>query len=570
MLILGVNCYLHDASAALMGDGKLIAFAAEERFNRKKHDGGFPRLAIEYCLTTAGVKLSEVDHIAFYWQPWKGLVQRGLYMLAHPAKAFGGGGRETGGQASTGAWWDMVTIRKTLEREFGVSIPESKFHFVEHHLAHAASTFFASPFDKADVITIDASGEWDTCLKISGEGNQLRVLQRISNPHSMGIVYGAFTQYLGYLLSCDEGKVMGLSSYGKDAYPDFFEKIIHLKPDGTFTIDETYFNMVTMRQPMLYGEKIVRKFGPPRCKKDPVTKFHEDLSMSLQQMTNRVGLHIAADLQKRTGNNNLCMAGGVALNSVMNGYIMINGPYEHFYAQPASADDGTSLGAALYIYHCVLGRPREFKMDHAYWGPEYSDRQCEDALKAHNVSYRKVDNVEAVAAKWLADGKIVGWFQGRMEVGPRALGNRTILADPRKAEMKDILNARVKHRESYRPFAPSTPLERASEYFHTKGHPSPFMLLVFDVLPEKRKVVPAITHVDGTGRLQTVTRDQNARYYKLIQEFDRLTGVPVVLNTSYNIMGEPIVCTPEDAVKCHLGTGIDCLALGNFVAEKTN
>ncbi len=568
MLILGINCYLHDSSACLIGDGKIIAFVSEERLNRKKHDGGFPRMSIEYCLKEAGVKLPEVDHIAYYWDPWIGLASRGWYMLTHPVKAFGGGGRTHGGQASTDAWWNMVTVRECMEREFGVAIPKTKFHFIEHHLAHAASTFFVSEFDIADILTIDASGEWDTCLKLSGEGNRLKLIQRMSNPHSMGIVYGAFTQYLGYLLSCDEGKVMGLSSYGKDAYREFFDRIIRAEPDGTFSIDESYFNMITMRQPWLYGEKIVKEFGPPRGKKDPVTKFHEDLSSSLQWATNRIGLHLARDMHQRSGNRNICVAGGVALNSVMNGHILINGPYEKFYAQPASADDGTSLGAALYVQHVKLGAARSFVMDHAYWGPEFTDADCEAALKAHHVDYKRVDNVEQITARWLADGKIVGWFQGRMEVGPRALGNRSILADPRKAEMKDILNARVKHRESYRPFAPSCLVERASEYFHSKGHPTPYMLLVFDVLPEKRKIIPAITHVDGTGRLQTVSRNQNPKYYKLIEEFGKITGVPVVLNTSYNIMGEPIVCTPDDAVKCYLGTGIDSLALGNFIAEK--
>lgn len=568
MLVLGINCYLHDSSACLLSDGHIVGFAEEERFNRKKHYGGFPKLSIQYCLDEGNIKLSDIDHIAYYWDPWKGLIQRAVYMMAHPVRTFGGGGRESGGQASAGAWFDMVNIHKRIADEFGGDPNKTKFHFVEHHLAHAASTFLVSAFDKSDIITIDASGEWDTCLKLVGEGIDMKVVQRISNPHSLGSVYGGFTQYLGYLLSCDEGKVMGLSSYGQDTFKKFFDNLIHLCSDGTFRVDDSFFNMVTLRRPTLYGGKIVEEFGPARGKKDPVTKHHEDISASLQHMTNRVGLHLAKTLHAQTGNENLCLAGGVALNSVMNGHILMNGPYKHVFAQPAAADNGTSLGSALYVHHCLLRRPRTYVMENAFWGPKFSDKQYESAFQSLGVKYRRVENVEEVGAKWVSEGKILGWFQGRMEVGPRALGNRTIIADPRKAEMKDILNARVKHRESYRPFAPSCLEEKAPEIFDTRGHPSPHMLLVFDVLPAKRGVVPAITHVDGTGRLQTVTPAQNERYYKLIKSFEKITGVPVVLNTSFNVMGEPIVCTPEDAVRCYKGTGIDCIALGNYVAEK--
>lgn len=568
MLILGINCYLHDSSACLISDGRIVAFAEEERFNRDKHCGCFPKLAIEYCLREANIRFSDIDHVAYYWNPWIGLVERAMYMMKSPARTFGGGGRKTGGQASVGAWSDMINLKKKIAHEFGMYPSKIRLHYVHHHLAHAASTFFVSPFETADIITIDAAGEWDTCMKLTGEANQIHAVQKLSCPQSLGNVYGALTQYLGYQLSYDEGKVMGLASYGHDTYRDFFDRLVVPTDDGLFRVDDSCFNMCSLRQPTLYGRKIVEQFGPPRGKKEPITKHHEDIASSLQHMTDRVGLHLAKTLHARTGNKNLCLAGGVALNSVMNGHILLNGPYEKVFIQPAAADNGTSLGCALYLYHSILGQPRNFVMEHAYWGPGFSDRECEEALQRRRVPYRRVENAEATAAKWIADGRIIGWFQGRMEVGPRALGNRSIVADPRRAEMKDILNARVKHREAYRPFAPSCLAEKAAQYFDSHGHPSPYMLLVFDVLPDKRSVLPAITHVDNTGRLQTVTRGENARYYKLIEEFEKLTGVPVILNTSFNVMGEPIVCTPDDAVRCYVGTGIDCLVLGNFVAEK--
>jgi carbamoyltransferase len=563
MYTLGINAYVHDACAALVCDGEVVAMAEEERFDRKKHSGAFPSEAARYCLESAGIGPQDLHAVGFYVQPWlywRMIVNRLRYMPRSLRSAKG---------ASTGSFMSFLRVRKDLAAAFpGADVSSLSVRFVPHHLCHAASAFLLSGFDEAAILSIDASGEWATTQYSEGHGRDIKVLQEISFPHSLGILYSAATQYLGFRRQNCEGKIMGLAPYGEPRYIDTFREIIALHPQGEFRLDLSYFSHQYGEDPWS-SPKWVDAFGPAREWESEISQVHEDVAASLQLRTEEVADHLARHLKEITSQSRLCLCGGVALNSVMNGKIAASGIFDEIFIQPAAGDAGTGLGAALWIDAQQNPDSQPWVQTHASLGPEYADEEIVAALECYKLEFRREDDICQEAARLLSEGAILGWFQGRMEVGPRALGNRSILADPRSDEMKDILNRKVKHREPFRPFAPSVLADRAGDFF-TTAQPSPFMLLVCDVKPDKRDVVPAITHVDGTARVQTVERQANPRYYDMIEAFGNLTGVPMVLNTSFNVRGEPIVNSPEDAVKCFMGTGIDYLVIGDFVATKTS
>jgi carbamoyltransferase len=446
--------------------------------------------------------------------------------------------------------------------------PRAKYQEVYHHLAHAASSFFLSPYHEAAVLVVDGLGELTSTSIGHGEGGKIRLLNEQFFPHSLGLLYSLVTDYLGFEANSDEYKVMGLASYGKPAFYESFSNFVQLTADGMFRLNLEYFNP-GFRGPNYLGEKFYKTFGPVRQRGEAVTERHADIAASLQKCLEEAVFHIANHLHNLTGQKQLCLAGGVALNCSMNGKLIERTPFKQVFIQPAANDPGTAIGAAYYVYHQTLGHRRDFQMTHAYLGPEYSNEEIKKALDLAKQMYAFFEEPELLkyAAKLLAEGKIVGWFQGRMEWGPRALGNRSILADPTRSDMKDIINYYVKHREEFRPFAPAVVEERAKEFFEV-SEPSPFMLFACRVKEEAKNKIPAVTHIDGTARVQTISRDVNARFYNLIVEFERLRGVPVLLNTSFNIMGEPIVCTPRDAVRCFAACGMDALVIGNFLLEK--
>ena len=596
MYVLGIS-RVHDAAAALVRDGEIIAFAEEERFTRVKHDGRFPSCAIEFCLKAAGITLAEVDHVAFYWQRWREAVHAAKVFARYFPKTLEVFRNQREGGAKSAGWVDtwrhgggtdvddfhvggavLAHIKRTytIGREIRDAVGHTgptKFtvHLIDHHRAHAASAFYVSPFEKAAVLTMDGIGSdgTTTCLAV-GEGNTITDLKRIKYPHSLGAMYAIVTGYLGFYPTVDEGKVMGLAPFGNDTYVEQFDDLVHLDPDGGFELNLSWFTHHTNGR-HLVSRKFIDTFGPPRPRtrvtaENPVPQHYRDIAYALQVTLEKASLHLARWLQAQTGMTKLAVAGGVALNSVMNGRILLETPFEEFFAQPASADDGASLGAALEVTVGRHGKSRPTG-GFIYTGPEFTEARLEQALIDAGVEYRRVDDIAAHTAAELAAGKIVGWVQGRMECGPRALGNRSLLADPRDPESKTRMNEKVKHREPFRPFAPSCLAERAGEYF-ASGYPSPVMLLVFDVLEHQRDKVPAITHVDGTARVQTVSRTDNPLYHRLISRFDELTGVPMLVNTSFNDNNEPIVCTPEDAIACYLKSDVDALALGPFWVQK--
>jgi carbamoyltransferase len=436
---------------------------------------------------------------------------------------------------------------------------------VGHHEAHAASTFFASGFDDAAVLTLDRGGDFLSTTLGHGQGSRLTTLKEVRNPHSLGEMYTAVTGWLGFHPNADEGKVMGLAPYGSDALVPAFRDFVRLTPNGLFEVNLTWFRYQFEAGPL--SKRYLERFGPPRVPESEITLHHQNVAFGVQAITEEAGLHMAKALHAMTGSKNLALSGGVALNSVMNARLLAETPFEHIFIQPAAGDAGNALGAALHAWHHTFGKPREWRMEHAFFGPEYADAEFKELLASRKLPFREDADPPAEAAELLSRSKIVGWFQGRSEVGPRALGARSILADPRRPEMKDIVNAEVKHREGFRPFAPSVLDERGPEFFEGY-YPNPFMLLVLPIRKEKQEVIPAVTHVDGTGRLQSVMRRGNELYYRLIEEFERKTGVPVVLNTSFNLRGEPIVHRPEEALADFLGTGMDALFLGPYLLEK--
>jgi len=582
MNILGINAYHGNASAALVCDGKLVAAVEEERFNRVKYAAGFPAEAIRYCLKEAGITLDDLDHVAVPRNPYARLGTKLFYALRMPSFA-----RErvrviskfTGIPAALA--WAFDSDPKKLT---------AKFHRIEHHQAHLASTFFVSPFENAALLSADGLGDFASSMWGLGSGNRMRIDGSIAFPHSLGLYYSAVTQYLGFLKFGDEYKVMGLAAYGQPAYLDAFRDILRFNNNGGafgFKLGLDYFThhktgpemswAESDRTPTLgkmFSEAMPRLLkAPARQPEEALQQRHRDMASSLQARLEEVYLGMLKKLAVATGTKSVCLAGGVAFNCVANGKIFDATPFEQVYVHPAAGDAGLAVGAAYFVWHQLLGQPRSFVMDHAYWGPGYSAAGIQAAVQASPVSHGGHTIAELPdgelfrsTAAIIAEGKILGWYQGRAEWGPRALGNRSIVADPRRPEMKEILNRRIKHREIFRPFAPSILAEKTGEWFE-KSHPSPFMNLAYSVLPEKRDKIPAPTHVDGTGRLQTVTREANPRYYALIHEFERQTGVPVVLNTSFND-NEPIVCRPEEALDCYLRTQMDALVLGNVLITR--
>jgi carbamoyltransferase len=538
-------------------DGKVLAFAEEERLNREKHTKAFPHRSIGFCLEFGGMGIKDIDYVAYPFKPLtdyrRGFVDF-LARFPHSYKRFAGQ-----------TMFDYRLIRKVIDfsRTYGY---KKRSIFLGHHDAHAASSFLVSPFEEAAILSIDRGGDYLSTMLARGQGQRIEILDSIRNPHSLGSVYSAITSYLGFKPNGGEGKVMGLAPYGSPTFYEDFKELVGFNGENGLEIDLSYFSY------QLFGgygisKKFIERFGLPRQAESAVEERHEDIAWALQKVTEDAACRMAQTLQKRTGLRKLCLAGGVALNSAMNAMILRNTDFEEIFIQPAANDAGTSMGAALYLWHTALNNPRNWRMENASLGPSYSEREIESALSEYEMNFQRVERPAVVAAKLLADGRIVGWLQGRMEIGPRALGNRSILADPRPAKMKDILNSRVKHREGFRPFAPSILEEHAPEYFE-ESRPSPFMLLVLPIKKRMRHKVPAVCHVDGTGRLQTVGQEANPLYYELISEFNKMTGVPMVLNTSFNVRGEPIVCSPEDAIKCFNGTEMDALIMGNYLVRK--
>ncbi|GAC1703096.1 MAG: carbamoyltransferase [Candidatus Acidiferrum sp.] len=590
MNILGINAYHGNASAAIVCDGQLVAAVEEERFNRVKYAAGFPAQAIRYCLKEAGLQLADIDHVAVPRNPYARLGIKLLYALRMPEFA-----RERAKVLTK-----FTGIPEALAAAFDTDPAKlaAKFHRIEHHQAHLASAFFVSPFERAAMLSADGLGDFASTMWGSGQGNHMSIDGAIAFPHSLGLYYSAVTQYLGFLKFGDEYKVMGLAAYGEPREPQVFRDIVRFEDSARgngFRLGLDYFThhrtgpemswAETDKTPTLskmFSGEMARRLGPVRSPEEPLEQRHRDLAASLQARLEEVYLGMLKKLAKQTGLKAVCLAGGVAFNCVANGKIFDATPFEQVYVHVAAGDAGLAVGSAFYVWHQVLRKPRSFVMNHAYWGPGYSKDEIRRAVACSQVS-RGGYSVEELSAEGgsltangnavselaertaaiIAEGKILGWFQGRAEWGPRALGNRSIVADPRRPEMKDILNRRIKHREIFRPFAPSILAESTGEWFE-KAHPSPFMTLAYSVRPEKREKIPAPTHVDGTGRLQTVTREANPRYWELIKAFENLTGVPVVLNTSFND-NEPIVCRPEEALDCFLRTKMDALVLGDFL-----
>ncbi len=578
VIILGINAYHGNASAAIVCDGRLVAAVEEERFNRVKYAAGFPAAAIRYCLAEAGVQIEDVDHVAIPRNPWARIGTKLLYAMRMPKFA----------RERAKVMVKFTGITDALPEALGVEAAKirAKFHRIEHHQAHLASTFYVSPFEQAAVLSADGLGDFASTMWATGQGRRMQVHGAIAFPHSLGMYYTALTQYLGFWKFGDEYKVMGLAAYGEPKYLDEFRRIVKNGNGKGFRLGLEYFTHhrdgpdmtwhESDKTPVLgrlFADYLTERLGPTRAADEPVEQKHRDIAATMQARLEEVLFEMLRALHARTKQKAVCLAGGVAFNCVANGKIFRETPFEQVYVQPAAGDAGLAVGAAFYVEHQVLGRPRSFVMEHAYWGPGFSEEQIRAAVRNSRLAeqgyrVRELAEEEAVrvAAQHVADGKILGWFQGRAEWGPRALGNRSIVADARRAEMKQILNERIKHREPFRPFAPSVLEEATGEYFEM-SQPSPFMTQAYPVRPEKREVIPAPTHVDGTGRLQTVSQRANPKYWRLIREFANRTGVPVVLNTSFND-NEPIVCRPEEAMDCFLRTKMDVLAMGNVVIEK--
>jgi carbamoyltransferase len=594
MVILGINAYHGDASAAIVRNGKLLAAVEEERFNRCKHCAGFPAEAIKYCLEVAGISIEEVEHVGISRDPSAHLHKKILYAATRAAKSLVGGERassgmaEKGGRGIFGAISERIAntakvrdLKEDLAKHLGVQRGQlkAKFHNVEHHRAHLASSFYVSPFERAALLSIDGFGDFISTMWGVGEGNAVEVMGQVEYPHSTGILYTATTQFIGFPHYGDEGKVMGLAPYGVPRFMEEFRDMIRTEEGGRFQLNLDYFRHHTEGVEMswdegspvigrIFSEEYAKRFGPAREKGEPLTDRERDIAASLQLRLEEVGFHILNHLHEKTGLMDLGLSGGVALNSVLNGKILLHTPFKRIFVQPAAGDNGTAVGVCYQIYNGILDRPRSYVMEGAYTGPEFLNDEIRAELERSGLTYESYTDREVTrrAAQDIANGAVLGWFQGRMEFGPRALGNRSIVVDPRRADMKEILNERIKKREPFRPFAPSILEERVGDYFE-QTHPAPTMLMVYQVREEKRAEIPAVTHVDGSGRLQTVSSGVNPRYHQLISDFCELTGVPVVLNTSFN-ENEPIVCTPRHAIDCFLKTRMDVLYLGDHAVRR--
>jgi carbamoyltransferase len=653
MYILGINAYHGDAAAALIKDGRLIAAVEEERFNRIKHCAGFPTQSIQYCLRAAGVDIEQIEHVGISRDPSAHLhkkilaaARRAALGIVSRRQTVAGRRQETlvleaedADETSALPAGSSLTVRegadfhkahgssangnghgrglarqladrlrnaakiRDLKNELAkaLDVPESKlraqFHNIEHHRAHLASSFFVSPFDHAALLSVDGFGDFISTMWATGHDRRIDILGQVEYPHSLGIVYTATTQFLGFPHYGDEGKTMGLAPYGQPRFIEQFREIVRSEANGQFRLNLDYFRHTAEGVDMswdngsptigrIFSDAYAATFGKPRDPQSPLTDRDRDLAASLQLRLEEVAFHVLKHLHDETGLTDLGLSGGVAYNSVMNGKILLNTPFRRVFIQPAAGDSGTALGVCYQIWNDVTQpvslrngsrgdsgestqtNSSRYVMEGAYTGPEFNDEEIARELEVSELKFEKYSESELTehAARDIADGAVVGWFQGRMEFGPRALGNRSILVDPRRAEMRDVLNERIKKREPFRPFAPSILLEHVGDYFE-QTHPAPTMLMVYRIKPEQRSVIPAVTHVDGSGRLQTVSREMNPRYYQLIEDFYKLTGVPVVLNTSFN-ENEPIVCTPRDAIDCFLKTKMDVLYIGNYVIRR--
>lgn len=595
MKILGISAYYHDSAAALLVDGEIVAAAQEERFTRKKHDSRFPEEAIYYCLSEAGVSLSDVDHVVFYDKPlvkFERLLETYLSYAPKGLRSF---------IAAMPVWLkEKLYLKATLKKEIqkiagGKGKPVPQLLFAEHHQSHAASAFYFSPFETAAVLCLDGVGEWATTSAWQGNGNELNALWEIDFPHSLGLLYSAFTYYTGFRVNSGEYKLMGLAPYGEPKFVDtILDNLIDLKEDGTFRLDMSYFNYCTGLT--MTNSKFDKLFGgPPRQAEGQLTQKDMDIAASIQVVTERVVLQLAATLHKETGEKNLCLAGGVALNCVSNGRLLREGPYDNIWIQPAAGDAGGALGAASIVWHQKLGKARTTngvdKMRGSYLGPGFKADEIKSQLDEYGAVYKRLDDSEmfARAAEILEQENVIGWFQGRMEFGPRALGGRSIIGDPRSSKMQSVMNLKIKYRESFRPFAPSVLAEKASDYFELDAD-SPYMLIVAPIreklriqmtdeqknlfgiekLNVKRSELPAITHVDYSARVQTVHADTNPRYHALLKAFEARTGCAVLVNTSFNVRGEPIVGTPGDAYRCFMRTEMDYLMIDDFILAKAD
>jgi carbamoyltransferase len=591
MRVLGISAYYHDSAAALVSDGEVVAAAHEERFSRKKFDAGFPHHAIRYCLETAGARLRDIDNVVFYDKPFLKFERLLETYLAFAPRGFASFVK------AMPLWLSEKLFQKSMLiaelRKIDPEFDAARLMFTEHHHAHAASAFFPSPFEEALVLTVDGVGEWSTTAAALGRGNRVDIVKEIHFPHSLGLFYSAFTSYIGFRVNSGEYKLMGLAPYGEPRYCDVIrDNLIDLKPDGSFRLDMSYFNYCTGLT--MTNEKFDRLFGmPPRDEQKPLTQTHMDIAASAQVVLEEAMLLLTRGLAAEYPQRNLCLAGGVALNCVANGKILRDGKFDQIWVQPAAGDAGGALGAALVAYHYQTNDARKPKagdgMSGSYLGPSYGEEEICQRLTAEGARFEVVDDEPVLlerTAQALADGRAVGWFQGRVEFGPRALGNRSILADPRNREMQRTLNLKVKYRESFRPFAPAVLAEDVSDWFEL-DRPSPYMLLVADVAQRRRvehngadhvdgidklKVIrseiPAVTHVDYSARVQTVHRETNPRFHALLSAFKAKTGCPVLVNTSFNVRGEPIACSPEDAFRCLMGTEIEMLVVGNCILYK--
>ena len=570
--ILGISCYYHDAAAALLKDGKLVAAAEEERFTRKKHDNSFPINAIKYCLESQNITINEINYIGFYEKPFlkfERLLYQHLEMFPFSLRTF---------LKSMPKWInERLRIVKTIKKrlKYGGDVL-----FVEHHLAHAASAFLVSPFDNAAILTADGVGEWTTTSYGYGEGNEINLMKEIKFPSSLGLLYSTITAYLGFSVNNSEYKVMGLSPYGnmnreKNVFYQKLKNVIDVKSDGSYRFNMGYF--IFHYSNKMPSRKLCKLLGGPvRKPESELTQRHKDIAAAVQLIIEDIMTKMLIHLHSVTKCDNVVLAGGVALNSVYNGKILRNTPFKKIWIQPNATDGGTSIGVIFYIYNVVLGNKRNYKFDNAYLGPKYSSNEIKAFLDRKGIKYREFkdrkDLIEKTA-KLLYESNVVGWFHEGMEWGPRALGARSILSNPCNPKMQEILNLKVKHREKFRPFAPVVCEDDALKYFDCdKSIPEPtdYMLMVYPIIKEWQSKIPAVTHVDGSGRLQTIRRFQNPLYYDLIKQFGKLSGIPILVNTSFNIRGEPIVCTPEDAYKCMMGTGIDYLVMDSFLIKRSD
>ncbi|MFA4989394.1 MAG: carbamoyltransferase [Candidatus Omnitrophota bacterium] len=560
MNILGISCFCHDSAACLLKDGKIVAAASEERFNRQKNSSTFPSQAINFCLQKAGLLVYDIDYLGFHEKPF---LKFSRVLLGH-LKSYP---FSLGNFLESMPFWlqERLTIPLVFKQELGY---EGKTLFIKHHLSHAASSFLVSPFEEAAILTADGVGEWATTTYGLGKGNNIKIFREIYFPDSLGLLYTAVTTYLGFTAREGEGKVMGLASYGKPVYLDKFKQIVNVYPDGSFNLAQRCFGF--NRGSRMYNARFIKLFGRERQVGGEIEERHCDIAASLQKLTEDILIGITRRIHQELKVDQLCLAGGLFLNCVANNRILEETPFKEIFIQPAAGDSGGALGVAAYIYNSILDNRRNYVMRDAYLGPDFSTEDIRRNLFNREIKFKELGDAELcqyVAAR-IAEDKIVGWFQGRMEFGPRALGSRSILASPCNPKIKDLLNSKVKQRESFRPYAPAVLEERVRDFFQAKQF-SPFMLLAAEVREDKRLVIPGVTHVDGSARVQVVAKETNPKFWLLIKEFENLTGVPVVINTSFNLRGQPIVCSPADALNAFDNSQLDCLVLENLVVERT-